>query len=217
MDAAERCRLQTMMGYENDLISTGLSFIAGIDEAGRGPLAGPVVAAAVILPAGMMIPGVNDSKKLSASKRLRLARTIKSVSLCWAIGMIYPPLLDQINILEASRLAMVHAVAGLEVKPDHLMIDALSLPSIPIPQTPLIRGDSLSISIACASIIAKVERDAVMEEFDTIFPGYGLAKHKGYPTREHTEALLRLGPCPIHRRSFEPVKSWVQDHTRCLD
>ncbi|NLV17014.1 MAG: ribonuclease HII [Syntrophomonadaceae bacterium] len=204
-------RLRELSYYEECLFGRGFNTVAGIDEAGRGPLAGPVVAAAVILPRNLLIPGVNDSKKLSPSRRQKLAVTIKHQAMSWAIGIVYPPLLDQINILEASKLAMINAVKGLAVKPRHLLIDAVKLPELSIPQTSLIKGDSLSISIACASILAKVERDAIMEEFDAIFPGYGMAKHKGYPTKGHLEELFRLGPCPIHRTSFEPIKSWPGD------
>lgn len=206
--ASEIQRLKEMMRYERDLYNTGVQYIAGIDEAGRGPIAGPVVAAAVILPQDFFVPGVDDSKRLRPALREELSVEIKRHSLAWAIGIVSSSCLDQINIYQATRLAMITAACNLSLKAQHLIIDAVKLPELSIPQTPLVKGDSLSLSVACASILAKVERDAIMEGYDKLFPGYGFAKHKGYATREHIEALFRLGPCPIHRTSFEPVKSW---------
>lgn len=197
-----------MMRYEQDLYDEGVQYIAGIDEAGRGPIAGPVVAAAVILPQDFFLPGVDDSKKVRPSLRQELAVEIKKRALAWAVGIVSVPCLDRINIFQATKLAMTTATNNLSLKARHLIIDAVKLPELNIPQTPLIKGDSLSVSVACASILAKVERDGIMKEFDDLFPGYGFAKHKGYATREHVEALFRLGPCSIHRTSFEPVKSW---------
>lgn len=205
----EKVRLATMSLYENQGFEEGCHFIAGLDEAGRGPLAGPVAAAAVILPPGFFLPGVNDSKQISSQLRAELSVTIKKQALAWTVGFAFPSFIDEINILNATRRAMSAAVRELQVKPDLLLIDALKITDIHIRQQSIIKGDSLSISIACASILAKIERDAAMEVYDVLYPGYGFARHKGYATREHMEALTRLGPCPIHRRSFEPVKSMV--------
>ncbi|MGI6548949.1 MAG: ribonuclease HII [Syntrophomonadales bacterium] len=206
--ASEIERLKAMLRYEMDLYDTGVQYIAGIDEAGRGPLAGPVVAAAVILPRDFFVPGIDDSKRLKPSRREELSMAVKRQALAWAIGIVSVSCLDQINIYQATRVAMMIAVNNLCVKPQHLIIDAVKLPELDIPQTPLVKGDSLSQSVACASILAKVERDAMMEGYERLYPGYGFAKHKGYATREHVEALFRLGPCAIHRTSFEPIKSW---------
>jgi ribonuclease HII len=208
----EKTRLLAMSVYENQAWAEGCEFIAGIDEVGRGPLAGPVAAAAVILPQGFFLPGLNDSKKISAQLRNKLAVTIKQEAVAWAIGFVFPSRLDQINILNATREAMKAAVQELQARPDLLLIDAVKIPDIHIRQQPIIKGDSLSISIASASVLAKVERDAMMQAYDAIYPGYGFARHKGYATREHLEAITRLGPSPIHRTSFEPVKSMVGGH-----
>lgn len=207
----EKVRLLAMSAYEKQAFREGCRFIAGIDEVGRGPLAGPVAAAAVILPAGFFIPGINDSKQVSARLRIKLASAIKKEAIDWAVGFVYPPHLDEVNILNATREAMAAAVRELRIKPDLLLIDALKIDDIHIRQQSIIKGDSLSISIACASILAKVERDETMQAYDQLYPDYGFARHKGYATREHLEALARLGPCPIHRRSFEPVKSMAGD------
>jgi ribonuclease HII len=208
----EKVRLTAMSLYESQAFSEGCRFIAGLDEAGRGPLAGPVAAAAVILPSGFFLPGVNDSKKITGPVRAELSVAIKRQAVAWAVGFVFPPYIDEINILNATRRAMSAAVRELQVKPDLLLIDALKINDIPIRQQSIIKGDSLSISIACASILAKVERDAAMQVYDRLYPGYGFARHKGYATREHLEALTRLGPSPIHRRSFEPVKSMVGEN-----
>ncbi|MGR6836589.1 ribonuclease HII [Syntrophomonas erecta] len=209
LDEQERQRLEHMKQYEYQARCEGYEYIAGLDEAGRGPIAGPVVAAVVILPQDFNLPGVNDSKQLTAARRRQLVGHIKDKALDWAAAAVYPPLLDKINIYQATVQAMQLAVNCLEIRPDCLLIDALSLKDIHIPQRAIIKGDSLSISIACASIIAKVERDQMMEGFESIYPGYGFARHKGYATRQHIEALLEKGPCPIHRVSFEPVKFMV--------
>jgi len=203
----ERERIRTLKKYEEEIWKEGFRYIAGIDEAGRGPLAGPVVAAAVIMPPNAYIAGVNDSKKLSPGKRLKLALKIKEAAVAWAVAAVNPPYLDDINILNATRKAMIQAVCELYPQPDFLLIDALNLPDVHIKQHYLIKGDNLSFSIACASILAKVERDASMEALEHIYPGYGFSKHKGYASREHIQALMLKGPCPLHRRSFEPVKS----------
>ncbi len=203
----ERRRLQDLSIMEEEAFQEGYHYIAGLDEVGRGPIAGPVVAAAVILPRGFLLPGVDDSKRLNSAKRKKLAGQIKEQALAWSIAAINPPYLDQINILNATRQAMGLAVKHLNLQPDYLLIDALQLKDIPIPQRAVIKGDSLSISIAGASIIAKVERDELMQSMDRVFPGYNFSRHKGYATREHLEQLFARGPCPLHRVSFEPVKS----------
>lgn len=203
----ERERIETLKVYEYEAYKEGYQFIAGIDEVGRGPLAGPVVAAAVILPANFFLPEVNDSKKLTAKVRSQLAEAIKESSVAWSLAAIFPPYLDKINILNATREAMRTAVEHLTPSPDFLLIDAVKLHDIDIRQRSIIKGDSNSVSIACASILAKVERDRSMEAFDMLYPGYGFARHKGYGTREHLEALMRQGICPIHRESYAPVKA----------
>ncbi|NLJ72538.1 MAG: ribonuclease HII [Syntrophomonadaceae bacterium] len=202
-------RVELMKKYELAAYQEGFNYIAGIDEAGRGPIAGPVVAAAVILPVDFFLVGVDDSKKLSARKRAVFSNYIKKNALSWAVSMVNPPLLDDINILNATKLAMQTAISSLTLKPDLLLIDAVKLGDINIEQKNIIKGDSLSISIAAASIIAKVERDRAMENLDILYPNYGLAKHKGYPTKEHKKAVLEKGPTAIHRQSFEPVKSYL--------
>ncbi|MGI6434229.1 MAG: ribonuclease HII [Syntrophomonadaceae bacterium] len=205
----EKSRLDAMMKFERQAYSYGHRMIAGLDEVGRGPLAGPVVAAAVILPPRFFLAGVDDSKKLTALKRNRLAVEIKKQAVSWAVASVYPARLDEINILNATREAMRLCIMHLSPQPDLLLIDALRLNDINIKQFALVRGDSVSATIACASILAKVERDQAMEGFDQLYPGYGLAKHKGYATREHIESIWRQGPCDIHRKSFEPIKSWL--------
>lgn len=193
-----------MSVYENQLREKGHQLIAGVDEVGRGPLAGPVVTAAVILPPDteLVIPGVNDSKKLSASKRAQLCEIIKEKAIAYSIGMEDMETIDRINILEATKKAMIKAVNGLKVRPDVVMIDALELRDLPLPQMPLVHGDALSVSIAAASILAKETRDAMMVEFNEIWPMYEFASNKGYGTAAHIAALQKFGPCPIHRRRF---------------
>ncbi|MDD2621020.1 MAG: ribonuclease HII [Syntrophomonadaceae bacterium] len=205
----EQKRIEAMKIYENQARQEGYKHLAGLDEVGRGPIAGPVVSAAVILPPDFFLAGVDDSKKISPQKRIKLASEIKKEAISWAVGWIFPPYLDQVNILNATRETMTMAVRELSPQPDFLLIDALNLPDIKIRQFSLIKGDSLSISIASASILAKVERDLAMEAFDLLYPGYGLAKHKGYATREHIQALMQLGVSEIHRISFEPVKTML--------
>ena len=191
-----------MMRYENDLYSRGARYIAGVDEVGRGPLAGPVVTAAVILPADFDVLGVDDSKKLSEKKREELFDVIRERAVCYAIGMVDEKRIDEINILEATKEAMVQAVGGLSLRPDHVLIDALTLAEVDIPQTGIVKGDASSVSIAAASILAKVTRDRMMVEYDSRYPGYGFAQNKGYGTKAHYEGLDRQGVSPIHRRSF---------------
>lgn len=191
-----------MSRYENELRAGGCRYICGVDEVGRGPLAGPVVTAAVILPADFSILGVDDSKKLTPKKRDELFDQIKEAAVCWAIGRREPDVIDQINILEATKAAMMDAIMSLEIKPDHVLIDAVHLKDLTIPQTDIIKGDANSVSIAAASILAKVTRDREMVEMDAIYPGYAFASNKGYGTRAHYEGLAKKGPCPIHRKTF---------------
>lgn len=196
----EQERIEQMRRFEKEYASCQM--ICGIDEVGRGPLAGPVVAGAVILPKDCRILYINDSKKLSASKREELDRVIRDQAIAWALGMASPEKIDQINILQATYEAMRDAIRNLGVRPDLLLNDAVTIPQVSIKQVPIVGGDAKSISIAAASIIAKVARDAMMVEYDRIYPGYGFASNKGYGSREHMDAIRQLGPCPIHRRSF---------------
>jgi ribonuclease HII len=182
--------------------------VAGTDEVGRGPLAGPVVAAAVILPAQASFVNLDDSKKLSEKQRLELADAIEAQALAIGIGGVGPRTIEAINILEASRLAMRRAIAHLSVKPDVVLTDAMALPESPHHTIAIIRGDQRSASVAAASIIAKVVRDWYMEELDQSYPEYGFGRHKGYATREHRAALARCGPCPAHRQTF---LHWQED------
>ncbi|MDK2815571.1 MAG: ribonuclease [Moorella sp. (in: firmicutes)] len=199
----EQERVDALYAWERRLQRQGAVYIAGLDEAGRGPLAGPVTAAAVILPPGLFIAGLNDSKKVPPRKRQELAGTIKKASLAWAVGWASVKEIDCLNILVASRWAMWRALMALPVKPDHVLVDGLKLPGLPVPQTSLVGGDALSASIAAASILAKVARDELMVAYDAVFPGYGLAENKGYPTPEHRRALAYLGPTSLHRLSFK--------------
>ena len=204
---AESQRLRVLLRYENELWSQGFESIAGVDEAGMAPLAGPVVASAVILPKGYKLDGLNDSKKiLDATRRQEMALKIKADAVCWAVGRAEVDEIDKLNIYHAGLLAMRRAVEGLATTPRYILVDCRTIPQCSIPQRGLVRGDTLSASIAAASIIAKTTRDAHMIELDLIYPGYGLASHKGYPTSTHFEALNSLGVLPIHRRSFAPVR-----------
>ena len=188
------------------LRARGFLCVAGIDEAGRGPLAGPVVAAAVILPESYSLDGLDDSKKLSASRREKLfAEITADTRINWAVGTADVDEIDRLNILRATHLAMSRAVEALPLKPQHALVDGLPVKDLPVPHTALVGGDALSLSIAAASIIAKVTRDRHLADLDRQFPQYGFARHKGYGVREHLEALQNHGPCPIHRRSFAPV------------
>ncbi|MGR3763842.1 ribonuclease HII [Rossellomorea sp. NS-SX7] len=191
--------------FEQKLYGEGFSLIAGIDEVGRGPLAGPVVAAAVILPKDFYLAGLNDSKKLSESKRNEYFDVIRKNAHSIGIGMIEAEEIDSINIYEATKKAMHHAIADLDCNPDYLLIDAMKLQT-PYPQESIIKGDSKSISIAAASIIAKVTRDRLMKEYAVKYPGYGFGQNAGYGTKEHLDGLREKGVTPIHRRSFAPVK-----------
>lgn len=204
---SEGQRLHTLLRFEIDLWSQGYSFVAGVDEAGMAPLAGPVVAGAVILPRNYKLRGLNDSKKiLDPETRAELAVQIKQDAVCWAYGFAEVEEIDRINIYHAGLLAMQRAVQGLSCVPDFVLVDARRIPQCPAPQRGIIRGDALSASIAAASIIAKTTRDAHMLEMDELHPGYGFASHKGYPTPEHCRTLRELGALPIHRRSFGRVR-----------
>lgn len=197
---AEKERLAKMRQYEEKYADH--AFICGIDEVGRGPLAGPVVAGAVILPKECEILYINDSKKLSAAKRDELYDEIMDKAVAVGLGMASPARIDEINILQATYEAMRQAIGNLKVKPDLLLNDAVTIPEVVIPQVPIIKGDAKSVSIAAASIVAKVTRDRLMEEYDKVLPGYGFASNKGYGSAEHIKALQTLGSTPIHRRSF---------------
>ena len=196
----ERERLYAMKAYERKYEQ--YTYICGIDEAGRGPLAGPVVAGAVILPRGCEIFHLNDSKKLSAARREELYDEIMEKAVSVGVGMASPARIDEINILQATYEAMRQAVDSLSTEPELLLNDAVTIPEMTIPQVPIIKGDAKSVSIAAASIIAKVTRDRLMIQYDDILPGYGFAQNKGYGSKEHIEALKSLGPTPIHRHSF---------------
>jgi len=192
--------------YERRLRATGSSSLAGIDEAGRGALAGPVVAAAVILPEKFRHKRLNDSKQLLPERREEIYRDlVGNASICWAVGIVDSVEIDQINILRATHKAMRAAIAALNAQPDHALIDGLPVFPFPLPQTAIVDGDCYSLSIAAASVIAKVTRDMMMREFCARFPDYCFSQHKGYGTELHLTKLHALGPCPIHRRSFEPV------------
>ena len=203
---SEQDRIAAMWQYEQEAKAKGYKFVAGTDEVGRGPLAGPVVAAAVILPEGIELPGINDSKKLTEKQREALMEKIKKESISWAIMEVDERMIDEINILEASRVAMQQAVLALPKPADFVLVDGLENPQIELPSQAIVKGDSKSISIAAASIIAKVYRDRLMKIYDKAYPGYGFAEHKGYPTEEHMKAIEKLGPTPIHRMSFAPLK-----------
>jgi ribonuclease HII len=203
---AEGQRLRHLLRYETPLWERGLTRVAGVDEAGMAPLAGPVVAAAVILPRDFRPRGIDDSKQVDPSERARLAVEIKAAATCWAIGITTVEEIDAINIYRAGLLAMRRAVEGLSTCPEHLLIDARRLSELRIPQDGIVHGDALSLTIAAASILAKTTRDAMMTAYDAEHPGYGFARHKGYPTAEHFAAIRRQGPCALHRRSFAPVR-----------
>lgn len=208
-EAAEDARLEAMLCYEKALYENGVEWIAGIDEVGRGPLAGPVVAAAVILPKGCKIRYLNDSKKIPKSRHEAIYQEVMEQAVAIGIGIKNAEIIDQVNIYEATKLAMLEALGKLDKEPQHLLIDAMKLDSS-IPQTSIIKGDANSLSIAAASIVAKVTRDRLMAGYDREFSGYGFAKNAGYGTAEHLRGLEKLGITPIHRRSFEPVKAVVE-------
>ena len=206
---AEMARLLEMYRYEREAAAQGYNAIAGIDEAGRGPLAGPVSVAAVILPEGLLLPRLNDSKKLSGKVRDELYDEIMAKARAVKQVFVNSQEIDRINILQATMAGMCQAVNELSVKADFAMIDAVKLKQLDLPQLSLIKGDAKSASIAAASIIAKVSRDRLMDEYDKQYPQYGFAGHKGYGTAEHIAAIRKYGPCPIHRLTFEPIRSIV--------
>ena len=193
--------------FEQEARRCGYRRIAGVDEAGRGPLAGPVVAAAVILPVRCRLIGVDDSKQLSVSERDRLYTVILERAVLVGVGSATAEEIDQINILEATKLAMRRALAELSPAPDYVLIDAVSLTGVAMPVRPIIKGDALSLSIAAASIVAKVTRDRLMAQFHVVYPQYNFLSHKGYGTEEHLARLAEYGPSPIHRRTFAPVSA----------
>lgn len=197
-----------MMKYENQLYEKGITYIAGVDEVGRGPLAGPVVAAAVILPKNFYLPGLNDSKKLSEAKREEFYTVISKEAISIGLGIIPAKTIDEVNIYQATKIAMKKALLQLKVKPEHLLVDAMEIP-IEIPQTSIIKGDAKSISIAASSIIAKVTRDQLMKRLATEFPQYGFDKHMGYGTSFHLEAIKKYGILNEHRKSFSPIKEML--------
>lgn len=198
-----------MQYYERLAYQEGASFIAGVDEVGRGPLAGPVVAAAVILPKNIEDLGFDDSKKLSASKREEIYRLIQEKAIAIGIGIVDADIIDQVNIYQASRLAMQQAVSELKIQPDYLLIDAMKI-DVNTPQIGIIKGDAKSISIAAASIVAKQVRDQMMQEFDELYPGYDFSNNAGYGTPKHLEGLKAKGICPIHRKTFAPIKDYLE-------
>lgn len=201
---AEVARIEAMRQYEEKY--SQFDYIGGIDEVGRGPLAGPVVTCALILPKGLRILYANDSKQLSAAKREELYDIIMEKALAVSIGMESPKVIDDINILQATYKAMQNAINGLKIKPDIMLNDAVTIPNITIPQVPIIKGDAKSLTIACASIVAKVTRDRMMKEYAKLYPEYDFASNKGYGSAKHIEALEKIGHCPIHRASF--IKKW---------
>lgn len=213
-EASESRRLFERTKYEREHWSEGRTLVAGCDEAGMSPLAGPVVAAAVILRPDDKIRYVNDSKQLSPEQRDALAVEIKARAVAWAVGIVSHTEIDQLNIFRAGLLAMRRALEGLDPQPQHVLLDARRVPEFQVPQTPIIKGDALSLTIGAASIIAKTTRDRIMVELDAKYPGYGLAAHKGYPVAAHVEALRRLGVTEVHRRTFAPVREVLEGGPR---
>ena len=209
----EILRLESMLSYEKELYVQGIKLIAGVDEVGRGPLAGPVVAAAVILPQNCKIKGLNDSKKIPKKKHEEIFQVVKENALAIGIGVMDNHVIDQVNIYESTKLAMKEAISKLEPQPQHLLIDAMKL-DLPISQTSIIKGDANSLSIAAASIIAKVTRDELMAHYDQEFPGYDFAQNAGYGTAKHLEGIEKYGVTPIHRTSFEPIKTIVSETSK---
>lgn len=202
----QAARLGILLRVERGLWRTGITKIAGVDEVGVGPLAGPVLAAAVILPAAVRLRGVDDSKKLNAALREELAEKIRAAALAVGIGIVEPEDIDRLNIYRAALEAMRRAVIALPMTPEHVLVDARRIPEVAVPQTALIDGDARSYSIAAASIVAKVARDRIMCELDQRYPEYGFREHMGYATAQHLAAIDRFGPSPVHRRSFAPVR-----------
>lgn len=201
-------RLNLLKEFENKLYSEGLKYIAGIDEAGRGPLAGPVVVGIAIMKPNSFIEGVNDSKKISEKKRELLYEQITNEAIDWSVGIVDQNEIDEINILNATKKALHMAITNLKIKPDRILVDALEhIDTCGIPYTSIIKGDAKVYSISAASIIAKVTRDRMMKEYDEIYPEYGFAGHKGYGTAKHIQAIKAYGPCPLHRKTF--IKNFI--------
>lgn len=199
-----------LLKYEKDLYKNNINLIAGVDEVGRGPLVGPVVAAAVILPINYKLDGLTDSKKLSEKKRNFFYDVLQKEAIAIGVGVISPKIIDEVNIYEASKLAMYEALHNLTIKPEHVLIDAMPL-DLEMPSTSIIHGDALSLSIAAASVIAKVTRDQMMYELDELYPMYGFKKHKGYPTKEHLENLKKYGPLENYRFTYKPVSDLIKE------
>jgi ribonuclease HII len=195
--------------FEQEAWQAGRRAVAGTDEVGRGALCGPVVAAVVILGEGFDADGLDDSKRLTEKQREGLAGRIRASARCWCLGVAEPKEVDRLNVLRATYLAIQRALAGLSEAPDLLLVDALTVPGVAVDQRPIVKGDALCYSIAAASVLAKVERDARMREWDARFPGYGLARNMGYASEDHRDALRRLGPSEIHRRSFHGTQRWL--------
>ncbi len=210
-EQSERERVDALYEYEKIAESEGVHAVAGVDEAGRGPLAGPVAVAAVILPLGLYLPKLNDSKKLSESARESLYGLIKEQAVATSVVFVDAKTIDEVNIYEATKRGMYEALQKLEVKPDKALIDAMPLENLQIPSLSIVKGDAKSASIAAASILAKVTRDRFMTEMDKLYPEYGFKHHKGYGTKEHIEAIRKYGPSPIHRFTFEPIASMVMN------
>jgi ribonuclease HII len=205
-ERSDRVRVLNMLNFERVLWKSGIRSIAGVDEVGIGPLAGPVVAAAVVFPPGTELAGIDDSKRLDLEQRLKMEAVIRRSAAAVGIGLAEVGEIDRLNIYHAALLAMRRAVEALPVKPDHLLIDARVIPDVSIPQNSFFKGDGINFSIAAASIIAKTHRDRLMEELETKYPGYGFAQHRGYGTAEHQNAIRQLGPCPVHRMSFPFIR-----------
>ena len=210
MEPRERRRLGRLHRFERAAWENGAAFVCGVDEVGRGPLAGPVTACAVVIAKPLILEHLNDSKVVTHLRRIELASEIRRCAVDVSLGWADPAEIDAHNILGASRIAMARALEGLTTAPAHVFVDAVHIPACAAPQTAIIGGDGKSAAIAAASIVAKVARDAYMEELDAQFPGYGFAHNRGYGTEEHVSALHKLGPCPAHRRSFTPVvQTWM--------
>ena len=209
----ERQRIAMLYGYEELAAAEGMDIVAGVDEAGRGPLAGPVSVAAVVLPRGLFLPRLNDSKKLSPKARDELYDLILEKALAIGTSFVDAKTIDRVNIYQATINGMYEAIFSLSPEPQKVLIDAVRLENLPMPSLSIVKGDEKSASIAAASIVAKVRRDRLMEEYDRQYPEYGFARHKGYGTAEHIKALRQYGPCPVHRLSFEPVRSIAAQRT----
>jgi ribonuclease HII len=205
-ERTDRVRVLNMLNFERVLWKSGIQSIAGIDEVGIGPLAGPVVAAAVVFPPGTELAGIDDSKRLDVDQRVKMEAVIRRTATAIGVGLAEVGEIDRLNIYHAALLAMRRAVEALSVKPDHLLIDARIIPGVSIPQNSFFKGDGINFSIAAASIIAKTHRDRLMEDLEKKYPGYGFAQHKGYGTTEHQNSIRELGPCPVHRMSFPFIR-----------